>query len=253
MCLESGLPKLLFDGEALRVVGSETDRSKLVVTLDRWRRDRNSFPEYQPSKTGLENGYGHISIRSSRNDWFLNSETEQLRSFLAQFCRDKESCAIGFSMGGYGALLFANALRLRRVLLFSPQYSIMPDKAPFEAGYLKEASTLDPTLDHLEAMDGGVRLQGVIAYDPRLTPQDRMHADRIRALHPDLRPVALPFGGHTAVQHFAGTNITNQIMRAFIEGDLCAGAIRGVHGLVGRSSSDYQTHLKAYLAKRQQR
>lgn len=156
-------------------------------------------------------------------------------------------------MGGYGALLFANALRLRRALLLSPQYSIMPDKAPYETGYQEEAATLDPALDRLEPLQDGQRLRGIVAYDPRLAPQDRLHADRIRVLHPDLQPLALPFGGHTALKHMEGTGVTHEIMRAFIEDDLSIGAIRGVHGLIGRRSTRYKQRLKAYLAKRRAR
>ncbi|WP_424940277.1 hypothetical protein [Aliiroseovarius sp. S253] len=183
----------------------------------------------------------------------MNQDTERLRAFLTEFCQDKESCSIGFSMGGYGTLLFANALRLRRTLLLSPQYSIMPDKAPYETTYRDEATTLDPALDHLEPLRDEQRLQGIIAYDPRLAPQDRLHAQHIRALHPDLQPVALPFGGHTALKHFEGTGTTYQIMQAFIENDLTAGALRGVHGLIGRDTPRYQTRLKAYLEQRRER
>lgn len=249
----SDLTELLFDGASLRVIGCSVDRPQLFVTFDHWRRKRASFPDYAPSKTALNNGYGHIYIQTAENDWFLNQDTDQLRAFLTQLCRDKESCSIGFSMGGYGALLFANALQLRRVLLLSPQYSIMPGKAPYETAYRDEAASLDPALDQLEPLKDGRRLQGIIAYDPRLAPQDRLHADHIRALHPDLQPVALPFGGHTALKHMEGTGVTHEIMRAFVEDDLSVGAIRGVHGLIGRSSTRYKKRLDTYLERRRDR
>ena len=149
--------------------------------------------------------------------------------------------------------MFANALRLRRVLLLSPQYSIMQSKAPYEAGYQEEAALLDPALDQLEPLEEGHRLQGIIAYDPRQAPQDRLHADHIRALHPDLQPVALPFGGHTALKHMDGTGVIHDIIRTFIEEDLSAGAMRGVHGLIGRNSTRYKQRMKAYLDQRRAR
>lgn len=247
------MAELLFDGSALRITGSETDRPKLFATFDHWRHTRDSFPQYAPLKFALKNGYGHISLQTRQNDWFLNKDTRDVQDFLTTFCSTKESCAIGFSMGGYGALRFANALRLRRALLLSPQYSIFPDKAPYETGYLKEAAQIDPALDQLEPMDGGVQLEGIIAYDPRLAPVDRRHADQIRTIHTGLKPAALPFGGHPALKHFDGTDVAFQIMRAFIENDLSVGAIRGVHGLIGRDSKRYKQHLKAYLAKRRRR
>ncbi|NDW51905.1 hypothetical protein [Aliiroseovarius sp. PrR006] len=247
------MSQLLFDGAALRVIGSSVDRPKLFVTFDHWRRKRASFPEYRPSKTALNHGFGHIFIQTAQNDWFLNQDTDRLREFLTELCQSKESCSVGFSMGGYGALLFANALRLRRVLLLSPQYSIMPEKAPYEMAYRDEAATLDPALDRVVPLENGQRLQGIIAYDPRLAPQDRLHADHIRALHPDLQPVALPFGGHTALKHLEGTGVTQDIMRAFIEDDISAGAIRGVHGLIGRNSTRYKQRMKAYLDQRRAR
>jgi pimeloyl-ACP methyl ester carboxylesterase len=247
------LSELLFDGTSLRVIGCSVDRPKLFVTFDHWRRHRASFPDYSPSKTALEHGYGHIYIQTDQNDWFLNQDTTRLRAFLSELCQGKESCSVGFSMGGYGALLFANALRLRRVLLLSPQYSIMHSKAPYEAGYQQEAALLDPALDQLEPLEDGHRLQGIIAYDPRQAPQDRLHADRIRALHPDLQPVALPFGGHTALKHMEGTGVMHEIMRAFIEDELSVGAIRGVHGLIGRDSSRYKKRLNTYLEQRRAR
>ncbi len=247
------LSELLFDGASLRVIGSSVERPKLFVSFDHWRRERNSFPDYTPSKTALNHGYGHIYIQTAQNDWFLNQDTDRLRGFLTELCQGKESCSVGFSMGGYGALLFANALRLRRVLLLSPQYSIMPAKAPYEMAYRDEAASLDPALDHLEPLNDGHRLQGIIAYDPRQAPQDRLHADHIRALHPDLQPVALPFGGHTALKHMEGTGVIHDIVQTFIEDDLSAGAIRGVHGLIGRNSTRYKQRLKAYLEQRSMR
>ena len=251
--LGSNLTELLFDGASLRVIGCSVERPHLFVTFDHWRRERASFPDYSPSNTALNHGYGHIYIQTAKNDWFLNQDTVRLRGFLTELCQGKESCSVGFSMGGYGALLFANALRLRRVLLLSPQYSIMQSKAPYESGYQQEAALLDPTLDHLEPLDDGPRLQGIIAYDPRQAPQDRLHAEHIRTLHPDLKPVALPFGGHTALKHMEGTGVTHEIMRAFIEDDLSVGALRGVHGLIGRNSSRYKQRLKTYLDQRRSR
>ena len=92
------------DGWWLRMDVQVLNTGPAPLTIIGFELDTDaSFPDYTPSKTALNHGYGHIYIQTAQNDWFLNHDTERLRAFLTELCQEKESCSVGFSMGGFGA------------------------------------------------------------------------------------------------------------------------------------------------------
>lgn len=183
----------VFDGDLLQARLWLPDRptTALYVTFRQWVPDPGRFEERGRVQRALTAGLAHLHIQSRRNDWFLNAETPDLAAALAT-TRDRflTARALGFSMGGYGALRFSRALRLNQVLLVSPQVSL---HLPGEDRY-PEAASFDPLAGDLAA-HARPDLKGVVAFDPfhRL---DRLHADAIQALLPGLQPAKLAFGGH---------------------------------------------------------
>lgn len=187
----------VFDGNRLRLTHFNGGNSRAILTFDFLRKDREGFGEISPSNSLRRWGWDQISLRSARNDWFINGETEAMEDALVTACARFETvAAIGFSMGGYGALRFAKSVGASRVIAISPQVSIHPRVVPWDKRYHKNAVEFEPRLGALGSRANG-NLEGMIVFDP-FEPFDRRHARRISDLYPCLRPVALPFGGHPA-------------------------------------------------------
>lgn len=240
-------PRILFQGRFLRAMGTGLDRARIVVTFDHRQKDKTAFEDYRPFERALDAGAGHLAISSAANDWFLNAETGALASALRDASARWEASGIGFSMGGYGAMRFAADLCMARMILFAPQFSILPQHPPGDPRYASYAVGLDPALD---AIPPSGATEGLVFYDPRLQPVDRLHADLICAHFPRLRRAALPFGGHPPLNNFDRRNGYGRIVGAFIDGTLDAALVRRLHRAARPGSDRYQTHLTRYLARR---
>ncbi len=206
----------LFDGERLRLTHFRRGNDRVVLTFDFHRKDRRGFGDSSPSGNLERLGWDQISLRSARNDWFINSETEAIESALSAACNGYETVAtIGFSMGGYGALRFAKSAGATRVIAVSPQISIHPDIVPWDKRYHKDAADFDPRLGGLGARaESG--LEGIILYDP-FEPFDRRHAHQILEIFPRLSALALPFGGHPASGILRSAGQGGLLMQTLVE------------------------------------
>jgi hypothetical protein len=237
--------QLIFQGAHLRAVLTGPGPNGLFVTFDNWRKDRVGFPERTPLKTALAMGYASLNIATAANDWFLNPDLDPLRRMLAGLASQFPVVrAMGFSMGGYGALLFSRALRLDYVTLFAPQVSIRAAVAPFERRWRREAGLIDGRLDDL-AGTVSPDLKGVAIFDPFYARAERQHARAIQALAPGIALAPMPFSRHPPTAVIMANRRFRGIQEAAIAGTLTAADIRQVHR-TGREASD--VYLQGMLA-----
>ncbi len=194
-------PERIFDGDRLRAVLFPGRSRRLVVTFD-YRRDwRDGFSPDDHSTSFARQGFSQLSIKTRANDWFINEETPALEVALAEVARGFQRVqALGFSMGGYGALRFARTLGLAQAVVASPQASPL---AEWEGRYRTEVGDWDRALGDLAPV-ALPRLRGLLVFDP-FVPEDLLHARAIRTLFPSLRPVRLSFGGHPAIRTLRGS------------------------------------------------
>lgn len=191
-------PKRIFDGNFLRATLWQPPRpaTTLYVTFRQRLPDPGRFDEAGPVRQALARGFAHLHLQSRWNDWYLNDETEALEAALAGlragFVR---AWAIGYSMGGYGALRLSRGLGLNRVLLISPQVSLDRSVVPLEDRY-PEAADFDSARGDLRQV-AGPGVAGVLAIDP-FRRADMAHARLAQVLFPGLALARLGFGGHPA-------------------------------------------------------
>ncbi len=189
----------LFDGDSLKADLFQRNNDKLIVTFDFRTPGRSGFRPLAPSRQFEKTGFDQLVIRSSTNDWFINRETESLESALdAAAARYGRVQALGYSMGGYGALRFAKVLGLQSLVAVSPQVTLDPGTVPWETRYNAEAAGFDAALGAL-APRGMPDLTGVIVVDP-FKRFDMAHARLICASFPKLTLARVPFGGHPATK-----------------------------------------------------
>ena len=186
----------LFEGERLRLILFDRGCDRLVVTFDFRNRERTGFEAPQVLNTYKERGFDQLCVRVSHNDWFINSETDAVETLLSEVSqRYSEVVSLGFSMGAYGALRFAQPLRASRILAVSPQASIHPDIVPFETRYHADAGEFDLANGTLTGR--GSDAEGILVIDP-FDRRDMRHRDMIVPHFPRLKVLLLPFGGHPA-------------------------------------------------------
>jgi hypothetical protein len=191
-------PARVFDGDQLRAELWEpkTPAQTLYVTFRQRVPDPGSFSDDAPVRRALNQGLAHLRIQSRWNDWFLNAETPALEAALAALRpRFATALALGYSMGGYGAMRLARALDLDQVILVSPQFTLDRAILPAEKRY-PEGKDFDSGAGNL-AVHGKPDLAGIVLFDP-FRPLDRMHAALITRAMPSIAKAPLPFGGHPA-------------------------------------------------------
>jgi hypothetical protein len=230
-------PRVIFQGNHLRAALTGSGGNGLFVTFDNWRKDRAGFPPLPVSKTALRLGYANLSITTASNDWFLNADLGPLNRVLADLpARYPVVRAMGFSMGGYGALLFSRVLAMKEVVLFAPQVALRADLVPFERRWRRDAALIDLALDDLAAVVPDC-LRGVVIFDPCYARAERLHARAIQALAPHIALAPMPFSGHPPTAVIMGTGAFRSVQEAAVNGTLTATTVRQIHR-TGREKTD---------------
>ena len=69
----------------------------------------------------LSNKYNVLFIKDITRSWFNNIDIKYIKSFLKN-----NNYAIGFSMGAFNAITFSSIYPIKKLIAFSPQFSIYP-------------------------------------------------------------------------------------------------------------------------------
>ena len=86
----------------------------------------------------LTKKYNVFFIRDITRSWFNNVDIKLIKKNLN---KTKVDYAIGFSMGGFNAIIFSTLHNVRKVIAFSPQFSIHP-KISADKTFLNYASRI---------------------------------------------------------------------------------------------------------------
>ena len=240
-------PERIFDGDHLQARLWHPDRptTALYVTFRHWVPAPGTFDDSGCVRRALGAGLAHLHIQSRWNDWFLNSETPALEAALkALRARFLTARALGFSMGGYGALRLSRALRLNQVLVVSPQASLL---LPGEDRY-PEAAQFDPVAGEL-ATHARRDLTGVVVFDPfhRL---DACHARLVLQVLPGLQPAALVFGGHPGTEALGRAGGFPALQRLSFSAKVQARAVVALHRELRAVSPRYWRDRADHLLRR---
>jgi hypothetical protein len=243
---------VLYQSDHLRAVMFGPMSGRLIVTFDHWSRGKNDFGTSQHARFWAKNDVSQLSVKTKRNDWFVNPDTGQLEEVLRKAVENFDHVnALGFSMGAYGALRLSKALGADHMVLVSPQFSVWADHAPDSQWWKRYEGALGP-VDGALKDHGRASQKGDLIFDP-FDPEDAYHARLCLHSFPSLIPVPLPFAGHPAHQAMSESGQFRPFQKAAMAKTSMRGHILTKFKTIRRTSDRYQQNLARYLKARRAR
>jgi hypothetical protein len=203
----------IFDGRDIRVVARlfEGAKEDLVVTFT----GRAANP---PVGKGFGENYlikrriSAVHFISKDNHWWQTPEPAEAVAELHRLGligAGRKVTLYGSSMGGYAALMLSRMIKPKRIILFSPQYSIDSRRVPFEKRWRAYAAKLQFDHDDMAAcIDHDAEIQ--VVYDPFFEP-DRQHVALIEKLRP-VDHVPIRFAGHNTARTLEELGIITRVI-----------------------------------------
>jgi len=242
----------VFDGAFLRLVLAEHDRDHLFITFDHLSKGRDGFGGPDNASIFERRGWSSLRVLAARNDWFLNHDLpaalDAAATVAARFVR---TTTYGFSMGGYGALRFAQAVGAARAVAISPQASPVPLRTPFESRWRAARAAVDASLDDFGALDAH-RTEIITVHDPRIAP-DNAHVRLLSERLPGLVALLLPFGGHPATRVIREGGRLGVFTAELLTGPVDRASALAHHKRARRHSDLYQSARRSALQARSKR
>lgn len=236
------MSELIFSDPNLRATLHAPDAPRLVVTFDNRKVGKTDFEPRKPAHNFLKAGFAQLHIETRANDWFINPSTHALERELSTLnARFDTKRAIGFSMGGYGALRFSGALGLHEAVVISPQISIDRALVPFETRFRREARRFDADIGAVETANAD--LGGLICYDP-FHVLDSAHAALIMSAFPRLKRVPMALGQHPATNILRECKAIGKVQQQVVRG-FDAATLKADHRTACRAAALYWTRLAA--------
>lgn len=240
----------IFEGQDIRVFARLVDANPgdLVITFT--GRAANPPVEKGFGETYLlKRGISAVHFISKDNHWWQTPEpaiaVEELRK-RGLVGGDRKITLYGSSMGGYAALILSRLIRPRRIVVFSPQYSIDGRRVPFERRWRAYAAKLRFDHDDMASgIDHDAELK--VVYDPYFLP-DRQHVKLIEE-HRRVDHVPVPFAGHNTARALEELGIITRVINDLLFADFEGHRFRPLYRRTRSRSSLFWYGLSQTLAR----
>jgi hypothetical protein len=241
----------IFQSDRLRAYCDNPTSPRARANFDHRRLGRSAFDEAQLFGGVVRHGYASLVIQSASNDYYLNDDLPDLRLALAAYCaRFDDVSGIGFSMGGFAALILSKALNFSNLWLVSPMSPSFPKLPPFDRDMDVERAVFDR---YGPAALGGIKrgLRGVVMFDPYFElGRDRAYSEFVQTLCPKISLLAMPWGGHPSTQFLSEIKHYSPMLRATFQPKIRAKALKKVQRSLRLKSPLYCKGLQEYLETR---
>lgn len=157
----------------------------------------------------------HLCIKPRRLDWYTGENlAEALADLLPFFERFERVITYGESMGGFGALAFADLVRAKYSISISPQSTLDRAKVPWDTRYPRGIKE-DYSGRYGDAVGNYSNVDcAYILYDPHYE-MDRRHASRLFSRNAKM--IKLPFLGHGCSIDLIPMGATNYILNSVLD------------------------------------
>ncbi len=151
--------KRLHTSPSLRIEALPGRTSDCVIVFKSLSVVASSKNDLEFARTASRSGARHcIFVTDKENGWYqrrgmADEITQTVRAYLARIGA-RRVMSMGYSMGGYGALVFADRLSADTALAIGPQYDIGVDAMPHDFRWVEEWNaiaerTLGPVSRHM--------------------------------------------------------------------------------------------------------
>ena len=152
-----------------------------------------------------------IGVKTASNDWFQSEEMPDVIAAILNATPGVKRVGYGGSMGAFACINFADDLDLRTVIALGPQYSVDPEKVPFDTRWRDEAAKITFRHDKIDRIRPIAN--GYLLFDP--TTVDARHAGIILKRH-GLTPLKLYFSGHQPLTLLLQTHLLDSTLLGMI-------------------------------------
>lgn len=231
MTKRSYTPEFLYDGKKLKLSTRGPRTDKLMVTYDFWSKTKPGFGRINPQSSYADRGFTHLHLSARQNDWFLNRETEEVLAVIADFAQGFDRAAtIGFSMGGYGAMLVSRVVDFDQALMVSPHINFSEHQYPYETRFPSHIGNLGRALKLNETVISGppARAACGVIYDSSIEG-DSYHAEAAGSRFRTAQLVDCVGGGHPATTAITRAGLFPLVLDAITGDGLELAPIRQAH------------------------
>lgn len=244
----------IFQGQYLRAYCDNPTCPRARARFDHRRLGRSEFDAPELFGGIVRHGYASLVIQSSTNDYYLNPDLPDLRRALSDYCaRFDDVSGIGFSMGGFAALLLSQAMNFSNLWLVSPMSPSFPKLPPFDRDMAAERGVFKRFgPEDLHGVKRGLR--GVVMFDPYYElGRDRAYAEFVQSRCPKISLLAMPWGGHPATAFLSEIKQYSPMLRATFQNRIRPLPLKRVQRLHRLKSELYCKGLQDYLIARSER
>jgi hypothetical protein len=216
--------QVIYDGARLRLEYTGPAKpQKVLVAFAPFDYPFQSDSGGWGSKSFTKRAIAHVSVFHRDEDWHQHDEfIVAMTACRAFFGPKPQLTAYGFSMGGYAAMLGAQALNASRAIAVSPQSSIDPAVVRFERRYGEQWAKMDGWHHDLGAHLDDMRAY-IVLVDPLHKP-DKKHEARLPKPAQYSR-VLLHGAGHAGIQSIVEMGQAEALFD-LLRGDISAHELR---------------------------
>lgn len=162
-------------------------------------------------------GISCLCVKANASNWYLKPDLAQalteLRPFFDSFGR---VITYGGSMGGFGALSYADLIGADTVISINPQSTLDRRIVPWEDRYpVAQEQRLDFDQPHADAQGNFTNARQVLIFGDRWFWYDNDHVQRL--LGPNVTYVNTPFVRHQVPEHLMLMKALTYIVRATLK------------------------------------
>lgn len=162
-------------------------------------------------------GVSSLHIKANSSNWYLKPDLPAALTSLQPLFRSFDRViTYGGSMGGFGALTYADLIGAQTVISINPQSTLDQRIVPWEDRYpVAQERLLDFSHPHADAVGKYANAEQVLIFGDRRYDFDNAHVERLMA--PNVTYVNTPYIEHQVPEHLMHMKALTYIVRSVLD------------------------------------
>tara|TARA_B100000780_G_scaffold187217_1_gene131524 strand:- start:294 stop:929 length:636 start_codon:yes stop_codon:yes gene_type:complete len=156
----------------------------------------------------LTKKYNILFVKDITRSWLNNVDTDLVKKTLKN---DSTDFAIGYSMGAFNAIIFSNLFPIKKVIAFSPQFSIHP-KISMDKTFLNYAAAID--IWKFKLLKFSSKTKYILVFGD--TYEENYHMNMIPKAK-NIKIIQIKNCGHETAKAFKKNNELNNLINKFFK------------------------------------